>query len=73
MVVISRFMAWLRREMRLRKLHREVELRQRVWLATRLTEKHPSEYARHQKSKLAVLEYMRAAEAYDLERNNCEF
>lgn len=73
MAVLRRFLSWLRREIRLRRLHREVEARQRVWLATRLTEKHQNEFVRHKKSSLAALEYMAASEAYSDERNNCEF
>lgn len=71
--MIGKLIGWLRREVRLRRLHREVELTQKVWLATRLTEKHPNELVRHRKSSLAVLEYMKAAEAYQEERNNREF
>lgn len=73
MSIFARFLVWIRREIRLRRLHREVEERQRVWLATRLTDRHPDELTRHRKSSLAVLEYMQASEAYDRERNRNEF
>lgn len=59
------FWAWLRREIRLWKLSRDMSLKRQVWLDTRLLVKHGDEYIRHKKSSLAFLDHWRAATHVD--------